>query len=415
LLLPDQWVAAIWHGEQRGLVALAFAAAFMQNSLWPVLQQAGESQRQTLRVQSISAVIIALHLLAMALLWISGHLGLYAIFIAIICEYLLAGLAVHRLLRYPAPGGTADGPQEPVFGDYLRYCLPLVPYAWMTFAYEFADRWLLQHYGGNVQQAYYTVGAQFAAVALIATTSILNIFWKEIAEAHHRRDFLRMGAIYQKVSRVLFFTGAAIAGYFLPWTQELLHLFLGAAYAGGAATLAIMFLYPVHQSMGQIGSTLLYATEKARIQVFVTVVFMLASIATSYLLLAPPDAAIPGQGLGSQGLALKMVVLQLINVNVTAYIIARIWKWKFHWLYQAVALLGCVGLGWLARAAGTLAVPGSWPVLAAMALAAAFYLALIALFVYSVPALLGMTRNEVLWDATRLLRGIAILRRRHPS
>src|SRR5207302_5348904 len=123
---------------------------------------------------------------------------------------------------------------------------------WIGFAYEFADRWLLQGYGGSVQQAYYAVSAQFAAIALLATGSILSIFWKEIAEAHHRGDHVRTGMLYKKVSRLLFVIGAVIAGFLLPWAQDLLRLLLGAAYVGGPSTLAIMFLYPIHQSMGQI-------------------------------------------------------------------------------------------------------------------------------------------------------------------
>ena len=56
----------------------------------------------------------------------------------------------------------------------------------MAFIYIFTDRWLLQYYSGSVEQAYYSVAAQFAAIALIFTTSILRIFWKEISEAQEK-------------------------------------------------------------------------------------------------------------------------------------------------------------------------------------------------------------------------------------
>lgn len=406
LLFPSQWVETIWHGEQRGLVLLAFAAAFMQNSVWPVIQQAGESQRQTVWVQGVGVVVVGVHLLAVVLLWWLGMLGLYAIFGAIALEYLLAAVVAHKRFSYPQ-GSEADpinDTPEPAFRKYLGYCLPLIPYSLIGFAYEFADRWLLQHYGGSVEQAYYAVGAQFAGIALIATSSILRIFWKEIAEAHHQGNHVRTGMLYQKVSRILFLIGAIIAGFLIPWAEDLLHLILGAAYVGGATTLAIMFLYPVHQSMGQIGGTMLYATERVSLQVATGIIFMIVSMGVTYLVLAPGDAVVPGLGLASEGLALKMVAIQFIQVNIIAYIIARIWNWPFDWVYQPISLLGCVGLGWAAHFTATGLVGHAWPLPVVMGAGGVLYLTLMGAFVYAMPWLAGLTRDELVLGAGSVLR-----------
>jgi len=406
LLLPSQWIATLWRGEPRSLVLLAFAAAFMQNSVWLVVQQAGESQRRTVWVQGVGVAVVGLHLVAMLLLLWLGRLGLYAIFVAVALEYLLAAVVVHN--RLPAGSADASAPteaqSEPVLRQYLRYCLPLIPYSWIGFAYEFADRWLLQKFGGSVQQAYYAVGAQFSAVALIATSSILNIFWKEIAEAHYRGDVARTGMLYTRISRVLFLVGAMIAGFLCPWAEDLLRLILGAAYAGGAGTLIIMFLYPIHQSLGQIGGTMLYATERVMLQVATGMVFMLVSIGVTYLVLAPRNAAVPGLGLASTGLALKMVGVQFIQANFTAWLIARMWKWRFDWTYQAVGLLGCLGLGWFAHGAAIALAGSSWPLPAVMAVGGIAYVMLMAMFVYALPWLAGSTRAALVADAGTLAR-----------
>jgi O-antigen/teichoic acid export membrane protein len=406
LLFPSRWVEVVWRGEQRSLVLLAFAAAFMQNSLWPVMQQFGESRRQTLRVQTVGVAIVATHLLAMVLLWLFGVLGLYAVFAAIALEYAVAAIVIHKWLPNRATGEAkpAEGAPESVFRLYLRYCLPLIPYAWIGFAYEFADRWLLQSYGGSVQQAYYAVSAQFAGIALIATSSILNIFWKEIAEAHYNADHARTHMLYRRISRILFLVGAIVAGYLSPWAEELLRLILSAAYVGGASTLVIMFLYPIHQSMGQIGGTMLYATERVTLQVVIGIVFMVVSMGVTYLVLAPADAVVPGLGLASEGLALKMVGLQIVQANIVAYIIARIWKWRFDWAYQPVSLLGCLALGWAAHRAAFDLASASWPLPAVMVLGGILYLILTAALVYAMPWLAGSTRTELLLEATTVWR-----------
>jgi O-antigen/teichoic acid export membrane protein len=406
LLFPSQWIEVIWRGEQRSLVLLAFAAAFMQNSLWPVVQQFGESRRQTLWVQGVGVAIVAIHLLAMVSLWLIGGLGLYAIFTAIALEYVAAAIVMHKWLRNRTPNDSmlTEAAPASVLRLYLRYCLPLIPYSWIGFAYEFADRWLLQNYGGSVQQAYYAVSAQFAGIALIATSSILNIFWKEIAEAHYNADHARTHLLYRRISRTLFLVGAIIAGYLAPWAEELLRLILSGAYAGGASTLVIMFLYPIHQSMGQIGGTMLYATERVTLQVVIGIVFMVVSMGVTYLVLAPADAVVPGLGLAAEGLALKMVGLQIIQANIVAYIIARIWKWRFDWAFQPVSLLGCLALGWVAHRTAIELGSGSWPVPADMALGGILYMMLTAALVYAMPWLAGSTRSQLLLEAAIMLR-----------
>lgn len=401
LLFPSSWIEAIWHGQQRGLVLLAFLAAFMQNSLWPVMQQAGEAQRLTLRVQGIAVVVVAVHLIAIAAFWFLGVLGLVAVFAAIAVEYFAAAYVVRRLLRHEEVTAT-----EPKLREYVKYCLPLVPYAWVAFAYEFSDRWLLQGYGGEVQQAFYAVSAQFAAVALIATTSILSIFWKEVAEAHHRGDHARTSLLYRRVSRLLFLVGAVIAGFLIPWSETLLRLMLGAAYSGGAWTLAIMFLYPVHQSMGQIGSTMLYATERVYVQVAAGIVFMLLSIVATYFVLAPRAAPVPGLELASMGLAMKMVVMQFIQVNVIAFLISRIWGWRFDWVYQPLSLIGCVALGWIAHAAVVRLGAADWPMPLPIALGGVLYLLLVAGLLFALPTLTGFARIELKADLHNVLRRI---------
>jgi O-antigen/teichoic acid export membrane protein len=406
LLFPTHWIEVIWRGQHRGLVLLAFVAAFMQNSLWPVMQQFGESRRQTLWVQGLGVAIVATHLLAVVLLWLFGGLGLYVIFAAIALEYMAAAIVMYRWLPNRVSGESvpAEVRSDSVFRLYLRYCLPLIPYAWVGFAYEFADRWLLQNYGGSVQQAYYAVSAQFAGIALIATSSILNIFWKEIAEAHYKGDHARTHMLYRRISRILFLVGAVVAGYLSPWSAELLRLILSAAYVGGASTLVVMFLYPIHQSMGQIGGTMLYATERVTLQVTIGIVFMLVSMGMTYLVLAPANAVVPGLGLASKGLALKMVGLQIIQANIIAYIIARIWKWRFDWVYQPVSLLGCLALGWVAHRAAIDLASGSWPVPAVMALGGILYVILTAALVYAMPWLAGSTRTEILREASTMVR-----------
>jgi O-antigen/teichoic acid export membrane protein len=408
LLFPSRWIASIWSGEPRSLVVIAFIAAFMQLSVWPVAQQAGESQRRTYLVQAIGVGIVLLHLAAVIALWRLGVLGLYAILAAIAIEYSFA--AALALSRFNFAPESEDEKAERLLHKYMLYCYPLIPYAAAGFASQFADRWLLQRYGGGVQQAFYSVGAQIASIALIATTSVLNIFWKEIAEAHHRSDHERTRNLYRRVTRLLFFLGAVVAGFLIPWSEFLLRILLGAAYSGGATALMLMLLYPIHQSMGQITGTMMYATERVGQQVAIGTGTMLFGIITTYLVLAPSTAAIPGLGLASTGLALKMVVTQILSANLLAFAIARAFKWPFDWIFQPVVLIGCVFLGGVAEFAINHAVTPSVPILVRLGMAAGIYLVMIIAFVFVTPDLAGLSREEVVRDLNKIRMTLGVSR-----
>ena len=397
LLLPDEWIENIWLGQELSLVLLSFAAIFMQGTVWSVIQQAGESQKRTYWVQSVSLAVTFIHLVAIVLLWLIGWLGLYAIFFAILIEYFVAAVIVHRKYKYSSDGHEelTNNTNSKTFKKYLNYCLPLIPYSWISFAYIFIDRWLLQYYSGSIEQAYYAIAAQFAAIALIFTTSIMQIFWKEISEAIELGNEERVSQLYKKVSRILFFISAVISGFLIPISDVLLRNILGDNYIGGALTLSIMFIYPVYQSMGQVGGTMLYASEKVKIQSIIGISFMIVSMIVTYWVLAPNDAAIRGLGLGSEGLALKMVVMQFIQVNITAYVISRIWNWKFDWIHQPVSLIFCLGLGWLVNdlISSLLGELVSWFIL--LMLSGSAYIVLVMILIYVLPWLIDMTRKEI--------------------
>jgi O-antigen/teichoic acid export membrane protein len=353
LLLPDSVLDSVWKGENRIVILLALVAVFMQQNVWTIASQMAEAQRETIRVQRLNVLVVIIHLFVILALWFIGKLLLPLIFVALIIEWSIASWFAQRMYQGDREKvDFNDGESETVksvLKEFWNYCKPFIPYVWLSFAHDIGDRWMLQHWGGSSEQAYYAVAQQFSAIALLATASILRIFWKEIAEAQHKGDKEKVKALYQKVSKGLYFVGAIAAGGLMPWAAEIINLLFGSAYLDGTYTLMLMLLYPVHQSMGQIGGAMLLATENTRIQVIIGCIFLVVSIIMVYFMLAPKNLVIPGLNLNSQGLAIKMIVMQLIQVNVLAWFIAKIFGWKFEWIYQ-VAILGMtIGVGWFAK------------------------------------------------------------------
>ncbi len=394
LLFPNSWIELVWRGEQRQLVILAFLAAYMQSVLWTTMLQMGESQRLTRLVQGVAVAVALVHFILIQLVWWADRLTIEAVFGLIIVEWLIAVLMVVKQLPFDQLPENSETTRSIVI-EFWNYCKPLVLYSWLGFAYEFSDRWLLQKYAGSVEQAYYSVAFQFAAIAAIATSSIMNIFWKEIAEAQHQNNHERVELLYKKVSRGLFFVSATGAGFFAPWAEEILRITLGVAYIGGANTLMLMFYYPLHQTMGQIGGTMAYATGQVKVHVKIGIAFMMSSIVVSYFVLATAETFLPGLGLGSLGLASKMVVMQIISVNALAYCLSRNLNIRFDWVFQFVTTAVCSGSGFASYTLSHVILSNETS-LARLLLAGFVHIILLIIILFSLPSLLGMRRQELM-------------------
>lgn len=399
LLLPDTLVRQLWVGESRTLAALALLASFMQGTAWTSASQMAEACRETVRLQRLSTMIVLVHLGVLAALWYWELLAIPLVFAALIVEWGVAAWLASRLYRMqeaPCQEETesARGVRA-IVREYLAYCGPMIPYVWLAFLHDFADRWMLQHWGGAAEQAYFGVAQQFSAVALLATSSIMAVLWKEVAEAAHRKDKQRLQYLYSKVTRILYFVAAATACGLLPWSGELLKLTVGEVYAGGTVTLMLMLLYPVYQALGQVGGTLLFATANVRLQVRLNVFVMMASLIVAYVMLAPPDAFFPGLGMRSQGLAWKMVLVAGVSTNLMLWFIARTFGWKFEWGFQAVVLTVCASLGWATYLLVTIAFADVWNAAMQMLVAGLGYGTLLFLAALIRPDLAGLSPADV--------------------
>jgi O-antigen/teichoic acid export membrane protein len=395
-LLPKGWIAQVWVGQERQLVILAFLAVFLQQQAWQTVTQIGESMRLTQRVQAMNVAIAVVHLGVVLVLWWMSAISVVLIFLVLVFEHVLALFVGNRLLgsRDPLPAEPLDWRQVAI--DYWTYCKPLVLYSWLGFSYAFADAWLLQHFGGAREQAYFAVGQQFAAVSLLATTAMLQIFWKEIAEAYERKDMDRVARLYQRISKALYIVAVIASGFLIPWSTDIARVLLGTEYVAGAAVLAIMFLFPVHQSLGQIAGTLLFATARTKPVVVIGMISMAASIPLTYFLQAPADAQFPGLALGAMGMSLKWVGLQIVTVNVLAWWVSRSFGWRFDWEYQVIGMGGAILIGWLVFSAVS-SISGiiALPLVLQFVLAGVIYLVCIAAFLWALPSIAGWTRDEL--------------------
>ena len=317
-------------------------------------------------------------------------------FFIIIFEYIIAiAVALKWLEIFSLPIQPFIG--KKVFIEYLIYCSPLIIYSLLGFAHEFTDRWLLQYFGGSEEQGLYEVSSRFCTVSLLAATSIMNIFWKEFAEAKENEALERMQKIYTKFSRFLFAFGAIISGFLIPWSNEIVSVFLGKPYMNSVPVLVIMLVFSIYAAVGQINNTVMYAANRTKEQLVIGGVVMAAGMVVSYFLQAPQNAMIPGLELGAMGIAIKRVLVTLISVNIITWWISRSYGWKFDWSYQFINLMGVLLLGWASRQiALTILAPLSLSLIFSAVLGFTLYVLMIGIIISYIPWLAGLEKHEVI-------------------
>lgn len=348
-LVPHRAMSAIWLGQSRADVLLAFCASFAVSQLWMFVTQLGEAARKTAVVQTISVTQAVLHLVLIAAFWKVNLLSLRTVLLLQFAELVvIAAVVTPRILRLNLREDDGTTLMD-VVRAFIEYCKPLVLLSGLTFAYVFADRWLLQRFGGAQQQGFFSIGQQFSIIGLLATNAVLNVFWKEVAEARELNNVERLRMLYRLVRRAVFFVGAWTAALLIPYSREILIFTVGAGYSGAWLPLALMFLFSVHQSLGQLQGTFFKAMGETRPYTIIGSTRLVISIPITYLILAPATATIPGAGLGGIGLALKLVLLQFLGVTVEAIWLIR----RFHvapdFGFQAVILSGVIAASYTAK------------------------------------------------------------------
>jgi O-antigen/teichoic acid export membrane protein len=345
IIAPDTWVEKIWEGESRERVIIAFVAIFFQQTIWNFIAQVGESQRLTARVQILNIVIAAFHLIfVFGMVWLEV-ITIERVYYFIAIEFLIASIVAYFIL----PICYADGAESlnSVAKEFKNYCLPLIPLLWIGGIMKFADIWLLQHYGGSYEQAYYAISTQFSNLILIATSSVIKIIWKELSEANGQNNNERVYKVYNHSVKILLVITTFAAAFLVFWASEIVEFTLGEEYHDSSIIMTLMFFLPIYQGLNQINMTTLYAIEMPYWQSVIGIGSNLFGFMIAYIMLVPSSGFIPGFDLGGVGLAIKMLLVAFLVSNIRMLVISRLKGWEYKIFYQFKVLVLFVSAGYI--------------------------------------------------------------------
>ncbi len=263
VLLPPNWRQGIWFQHDLLQLVLAFLAAFATQVLWNIACNMGESIRATIVVKIwdvLLALVVAITILT------AVHYDLLSInflFLVTLSEYLIISVALIYSVkdRVIAPAGKDVETFAAVFREFKIYCLPLLVYSWGSCLANFANNWFLQKYGGSIQQGYYQMADKFTIIILMITTSMLQIFWKEISEAHEQNNMERARMLFTNITNGLFFVSVVISCLLVPYSREIILLLVGRGYEQAYLTWSVLLFNPLYASLGQFIATFFFCYQ----------------------------------------------------------------------------------------------------------------------------------------------------------
>ncbi len=396
LLLPQSLIQDIWLGIPRDTLVLGFLATFFQQQLWQTITHIAEARRETVKLQLINIVLALVYFSSIILCIYMFGMSVQAGLLLLIGNYFVAIVVAAFIIHKNRPENNeveSEGVLQ-VLGKFWSYCRPLIILSLFNFAYDFGDKWMLQYFGGPSQQGIYQVAGRFSAICLIISSSVLNILWKEMAEAAANSNQQMVSALFNKFYKGIFVLTAVVAGSLIPWVSEIVDYFLGHKYEQAKVVLAIMLAYPIYQSMGQVGGTIILALGETRRYMLISTSVMFFSMPLTYLLLASPTTSfMPGFSLGALGVAAKILFIGFITGNTQAMLVSRVCGIKFDaWhQFQSIGLVLLVGLGAKTISSQVAEGVGVW---LSLILFGMIYVSVIMLILVKNTHLLGMKKDE---------------------
>lgn len=335
-IIPNHLISKLWIGESRSLILMGMLASFMQGRFWTVGAQMAEASMKTLNLQFISLVFTIIHFMIVLGLWVYGEATLHFLFLAIIVEWFIAGTLACRL--YSCNKLCENETFSNIFKKYKIYCAPLVFLSLLNFAHSFSEKWMLQNWGGSSEQGYYGVAMRISSITLLVTNSIFNIFWKEITVQYDKKNYILLKNHIEKTVKYLFFFSSFLVAFIFPYTDLLIYYTLGTEYLQGAHTFMILIFYPITQALTHITSSFFFATEDTKSYSLIGSIFVSISMVINYFVLAPSDFFIPGFNLGSFGLSISLLLLNIILFNYSLYYIFKKLNYTYRWKFQLLII-----------------------------------------------------------------------------
>jgi O-antigen/teichoic acid export membrane protein len=277
--------------------------------------------------------------------------------------------------------------------EFKDYGMPLFWASAVGIVAGLGDRWLLQIFGGATEQGYYSLGFNLGAICFLLTGSFTPLLMREYAIAHEQNNTDRLAFLFSKYLPLFYVITATIACFLTVHGDWLAPLIGGGDFNKAALPVMLLGLAPIHQTFGQLSGSLMTATDRTREYGGISMFHSILGLPVTYFVLAPETYW--GLNLGATGLAIKLVVLQVIAVNIQLWYNTRQLGLEMRNLVGHQVLV--VMLFLVFATIGKIIVGASFGIgIVALLASGILYFMFVVTIIFIFPSLISMSRLELL-------------------
>lgn len=313
LFSSDNFLGQVFLSSDRSLLIIAILGVFLRNHLWNILRRLFDAQRLSAQISMVNALVSMVYFCLIFILNYFGYLSIKSIFKLISIEYILFSIIIFYI--YPLKISTIKKDRVP-FKKYIDFCLPIAPMIAFLGAIKLIEPWFLSTFGGFQQQAFLGISVQASSILVLSISSIINIYWKELAVLIEKNDYLNAQNLYQKTLKYMYFGVLSLSLCLFLQADNLIELLFGEEYIAATSVLMLYFLYPAIQLIGQINGTTLLAAEKTTLYSKYQFIFGFLSLMSLIIIFILKDYYAIADSLAFV-FALKILLVSMIYVGVT--------------------------------------------------------------------------------------------------
>jgi O-antigen/teichoic acid export membrane protein len=256
-LFGTGFASSLLPGQTFQYAALAAVLGFTQ---WAsrVVSSFGDAKARTVLIQLVVMLVRVGALAGLVLMVASDLLNLTTYFLYQIGIFGLTAVGGAFLLRHhvgQAPPETispTEGSRSTLTRYFADYCKPLVLMTVLASGYLIFDRWILQVGAGSEEQSFFTLGLKISTLGLLFTTAVVPVWFREVARTHGHGDTTRLREMFDQYVRLFYAFAAAVSVFLASHALDLIIVIAGEEYRGAAASVALLGLYPLHQTHSQL-------------------------------------------------------------------------------------------------------------------------------------------------------------------
>tara|TARA_Y100000768_G_C23990541_1_gene692299 strand:- start:4374 stop:5882 length:1509 start_codon:yes stop_codon:yes gene_type:complete len=200
---------------------------------------------------------------------------------------------------------------------FWSFSHPLIVYSLVSMITVIGGRWILQNFGGSVEQSYFALALKIGAIVFIFSNALMPLLNRRFVRLFEKLNLDELFKFYKNSSNLLLILSLYISVICF-YNSEFITLILGGKeFVNASNVILIMSVYPIHQSLWQVNGYLFFSTNRNKIYRNIGILTQPISLILSFYFIAPEEYF--GLNLGATGLALQYILIQILVVNIMVF------------------------------------------------------------------------------------------------